>query len=378
MKAPRIGIVGAGGQIGLALLKSLSNDHRLTAFGICRNNVSAARVASQGMPTRVAQTDSAAQLVEATRDLDVLVNCALPQYRPSKTSLANQRFAGSLAIACASKHLIHLSSVAVYGEFIPDRRSLFNNPKPDTLYGKQKLQMERLLRALALKHPMKCTILRVGHVYGAGLRWSQTIFELIKNDGFRLPFDGELPSNAIGIENLVAGIRELLAGEPVQATLNLTDAPQTTWRDVFDLHSRAIGKPAVKPLNRLESERRFRERKSWAETGMTARLARETWRWASHLPASYVASVPSFKSISQWAVARLGSEWLDARLWALQWKRFAPGNHASAPPKVQPLLLSERVPGPCLSYEGSSRAESFALLQCWHDAISEPGTSAWR
>jgi nucleoside-diphosphate-sugar epimerase len=372
MNSPRVGVVGGAGHVGSALLKTLNADHRLTAFGICRNNVSAARLAAQGMPVRIVRTDNAAQLVEATKDLDILVNCALPQYTPSKTLVANQRLADSLSRACVGKHLIHLSSVAVYGDFIPGHTSLFDKPQPDTFYGRQKMQMEHLLRTLAKKHSVKCTILRVGHVYGPELLWSEAIFDLIKKEGFRLPFDGLVPSNAVWITNLIAGIRELLFGEQGQATFNLVDSPQTTWRDIFDLHSQASGNCAVKPLNQFESEQCFRERKQWAETGMTVRVLRETWRWTKHLPAAYFAAVPTLKVASQWAIANIASEKLDARLWAIYSKRFTSGIKANATPGIPSIFISEHVPGPCLRYESKSPAESLAALQEWHDAISAP------
>lgn len=374
MTPPKVGIVGGAGHVGSALLKTLNTDCRVTAFGICRNSVSAARVASQGLPVRIVRTDNPAQLAEATKDLDILINCALPQYRPSKTLVANQRLASSLVRACVGKRLIHLSSVAVYGDFISSRSSLFDNPRPDTLYGRQKLQMEHSLRTLAKKHSVKCTILRVGHVYGAELLWSEAIFDLIQQEVFRLPFDGQLPSNAVWITNLIAGIRELLFNDPGQATLNLLDVPQTTWRDVFDLHSQASGNCAVKPLNQFESERCFRVHKKWAETGMATRVVRETLRWAMHLPGSYVASVPTFKAMSQWAVAKIGSERLDAKLWAVYCERFASEIKANTDPGFPLIFISEHVPGPCLSYKGNSPAESLPALQVWHDAISAPRT----
>jgi nucleoside-diphosphate-sugar epimerase len=372
MSALRVGIIGGAGQVGSALLKVLNSDGELSAFGICRNRVSAARVASQGLPVRIAQTDNAVELSEATRDLDVLVNCALPLYKPSKTSASNQRLASSLATACAGKRLVHLSSVAVYGDFIPGSRVLFDHPRPDTTYGRQKLQMEHLLRKLAKKHSMKCTILRVGHVYGAELRWSETFFDLIKNGDFRLPFDGEIPSNAVWIKNLTAGIREVLINKPVQDTFNLIDSPQTTWREIFDLHSEACGSPTVKPLSQFESKRLSLEAKRRGQTGIAARLILETLAWVKHLPASYIASVPAFKAMSQWAVARVGSERLDARLWAVYCSYLAPRIEANSGPPILPILLSEPIPGPCLSYQGTAAIEYLAALQDWHNVISTP------
>lgn len=376
MSGLRVGIVGGAGQIGIALLKALNSDRELMVFGICRSKVSAARVASQDLQVRVAHTENAAQLAEATRDLDIVVNCALPRYGPAKTFGANQRLANSLARACASKYLIHLSSVAIYGDFIPGDEALFCHPHPDTSYGRQKLQMESLLLTFAKKHSMKCMILRVGHVYGAECRWSEAIFDLVK-EGFRLPFDGQLLSNAIGITNLIAGIRTALLKEPRQATFNLTDAPQTTWREVFDLHSQASGHPAVEPLSHFESEHRFQDRKKWAGTGTTARIALETWRWVKRLPASYIASVPTLKAMMQSAAGQTRSQALEARLWAVYCKRVASGIDASAAPIILPIFLSEPVPGPCLSYAGSGIAENFAALRAWHHMISVPNANAW-
>src|ERR1039458_68218 len=64
MKHLRVGIVGAAGQVGLALLNDLNRDGEFSAFGICRNRVSSARVASLGLPVRTVQTDNAAQLID--------------------------------------------------------------------------------------------------------------------------------------------------------------------------------------------------------------------------------------------------------------------------------------------------------------------------
>jgi hypothetical protein len=232
--------------------------------------------------------------------------------------------------------------------------------------------MEQLLRRLEKKHRMRCTILRLGHVYGSELRWSEAFFDLIKNEGFRLPFDGEIPSNAVWIRNLIAGIREVLINEPVQDTFNLTDTPQMTWRGIFDLHSQACGYPAVKPLNELESKRRYLEAKKRGQTGIAARLVLETLAWAKHLPASYIASVPAFKAMSQSAVVRVGSEKLDAWLWAINWRLFSPVIEVNSSPPILPILLSEPVPGPCLSYQSHPPAECLVALQRWHTAISTP------
>lgn len=376
MNTLRVGIVGAAGQVGSALLKALDRNDEFSAVGIVRNSVAAARIASQGMEARIAQTDNPVGLLEATRDLDALVNCALPRYQPSKTSAANHGLANSLAHACAGKHLLHLSSVAVYGDFISGSRGLFGHPRPDIVYGRQKLQMENLLRKFTVKHSVKCTILRVGHVYGPELRWSEAIFDLIKTENFRLPFGGDIPSNGVWIANLIAGIQEVLIRQAPQGTVNLTDIPQMTWRDVFELHANACGSPAVKPMSKLESKRRFMESKEKSQTGIGARLILETLTWLKHLPASYIASVPSFKAMAQVMIGNLNSEKLDAKLYATYSRHLFQGIEANSGPEISGVFLSEPVPGPCLSYQGRPPVECRAALKDWHDSISEPHANA--
>jgi hypothetical protein len=96
------------------------------------------------------------------------------------------------------------------------------------------------------------------------------------------------------------------------------------------------------------------------------------WRWMRHLPSSFVGSVPAFKEVVRLTVEKIGSERLEAKLWAVYYRLFARVIGASPLPVIHPLFLSEPVPGPSLSYEACSLTAGFAALQAWHDAISDP------
>ena len=72
-------------------------------------------------------------------------------------------------------------------------------------------------------------------------------------------------------------------------------------------------------------------------------------------------------------VAGFRSETLDAKLWALYSRRFSLGVKTRSEEAITPLLLSEPVPGPCLSYEGHSPADLLSELKHWHRCISTPG-----
>jgi nucleoside-diphosphate-sugar epimerase len=370
MCALKVGIVGAAGQVGIAMLDRINRGTGISAVGICRNSVSAARVAAQGLDVRTANTDDPAQLAEVTQDLDALVNCALPQYRPSQTSSANRLLAKALAEVSANKHLVHLSSVAVYGDYIGDEKSVFKLPKPDTAYGRQKLQMEVLLRKYTRDRSGKCTILRVGHVYGPELRWSESLFDLIQRHRFRLPFDGQQASNAIAISNLVEAVREVLLSTPSADTLNVTNLPQTTWRELFDLHSQACVGPFVESLRSSESEDFSRLYRQRARTGTLRRFVKETLGWALHLPGSYIAAVPSLKTFAQQAVALIGNEELDAKIWALYSRTLAPKIGAGSGAAVEPLFFSGPMPGPSVQYQGGAPTDLVPALRSWHEAMS--------
>ncbi|MGD0914503.1 MAG: NAD(P)-dependent oxidoreductase [Terracidiphilus sp.] len=370
MCALKVGVVGAAGQVGLALLRGLNQETGITAVGICRNAVSAARVASQGLDVRAAQTEDPTCLAETLQDLDAVINCALPQYRPSKTSASNRRLAQSLTTACKGKHLIHFSSVAVYGNFISGDEHLFCSPKPDTSYGRQKLQMEKLLRKLAKRRSVQCTILRLGHVYGPELQWSESLFGLIRDNRFRLPFDGRRPSNAVAISNLIEAVKEVLLTKPAGSMFNLTNAPQISWRELFDAHSQACAGSYVGALGPSDSEILGQEHKEWARTGTMGRLIRETLRWMKQLPGSYLASVPALKAIAQQTVAMVGSDTIDARIWAIYCKKLAPRVEDGPARTIPPVFFSEPAPGPCVLYEGRGHSELESALRSWHGAIS--------
>src|ERR1700761_7565 len=69
MKTLCVGIVGAAGQVGSALLKELTIGGEFSAVGICRNRVSSARVEALGLPVRTVDTGNPDALKEATRDV---------------------------------------------------------------------------------------------------------------------------------------------------------------------------------------------------------------------------------------------------------------------------------------------------------------------
>jgi hypothetical protein len=226
------------------------------------------------------------------------------------------------------------------------------------------------LRKYTKNRSGKCTILRVGHVYGPELRWSESLFDLIQRHRFRLPFDGRRASNAVAISNLVEAVREVLLSTPSANTLNVTNLPQTTWRELFDLHAEACVSPFVGSLPSSESEDFTRIYRQRARTGTLSRFVKETMSWALHLPGSYIAAVPTIKTFAQQAVALIGNEELDSKMWALYSRTLAPPIGAGSGAVVEPVFFSGPMPGPSVQYHGGTHTELVPALRSWYEAMS--------
>jgi hypothetical protein len=79
------------------------------------------------------------------------------------------------------------------------------------------------------------------------------VFEDVRTPGFALPFDGRLASNAPSINRFTDGIVRLLSDPPENGVYNFTEQPQRTWREIYDLHTKAWELPPVPALSEQES-----------------------------------------------------------------------------------------------------------------------------
>jgi nucleoside-diphosphate-sugar epimerase len=255
MSEIKVAVTGAAGQVGSALVKRMLEITNIETIAICRNSISAGIVdfLAPGCKIRIGSITEKDAANKLLGDSNVIINCALAMVkgRPRESRLLNKAIIDGFSHLKRLKSLIHLSSISVYGgSIISDKylRSTFENPRADNDYGRSKLYIERYARRMCMSKKLTCYILRVGHVIGPNVDRSRQLIEAARNPHFRLPFNGELPSNTIQVDRLTALITGLLIGSIPSGTYNVADK-EKTWREVFDLHTQAIGLPPVRGMS---------------------------------------------------------------------------------------------------------------------------------
>jgi nucleoside-diphosphate-sugar epimerase len=375
----KVGVAGASGQVGSRLLRHL-RESGIAAVAAVRNPLGAALcdAAAPGSTIRIGSLTPPPGEAHVLDDCDVIVNCALASSGgiPRHAYTRNRALVDGLLGAKALKWLVHVSSVAVYGELIaaqPDADRWQRNPRPGSEYGRSKLAIERYAAQQARARGLCCTVLRLGHVYGAGIARSREILEFARNPAFQLPFDGRLPSNAIHVDAAGGAIAALLSGEPVHGVRALAE-PLATWRDIFDWHTGAVGLPDVPALS---EEASIAQRRIWAD----AAPGRELVSWVRGLPLKSLVRSPATFDVAlrllvrtPFAITRRVSD-MNRRAGArAQIARAEAAGHLTIPP----LYLSDGMPGPFLDLapipdQGFGSAGQRAReLERWFEAWRAP------
>jgi dTDP-4-dehydrorhamnose reductase len=306
-------------------------------------------------------------------DFDLVVNCALPNQGPARNAREAERLAQALAGVGEGTAVMHLSSVAVYGNCFVAGRTRFERPCPDDRYGREKLDMERLIWPLARRRGVRLWICRLGHVYGPGLNWSKIVFNLIADQDFRLPFDGAKPSNAIYLQNIAAAAKHLAATRAESAIYNLVDSPQQSWREIFDLHSKALDTSSVSALSEAESAAVYAQFRSGCGRGLMEKLSLDVAHWLVGLPSQFIAYSKALQTVAEMVLARMKSDELESRLKARYWRAIA-RNRCNGLRVAGPLgcFSSDAVPGPCLGYSGVTASPDLGALAEYERSLTQP------
>ncbi|MGH9022242.1 MAG: NAD-dependent epimerase/dehydratase family protein, partial [Acidimicrobiia bacterium] len=308
-----VAVVGGGGQVGSALVARLSRDPALRVWAVCRNNLTAAPLRLRGLDVRQGDVTRWRDRKTVLAGAQVIVNCALATGLPTAARLEDERVISAL---CESEveHLIHLSSVSVYGSPIAERGGSFARPRPGDAYGQRKLHLDRFVtrRARPLSG-VRCTVLRLGHVYGPGQWLSEAILRLAGREGFALPYAGSRPSNAVHVNNVAAGTRALIGGAPAPPVCNLFDPTGSRWRTVFDWNTGAVG---LAPVPSLSAERAHSATAIWVgrRSPPSLRMAREAMAWAAKAPESFLRSSPATRELCRQGLSLVGSRQLERRI----------------------------------------------------------------
>jgi hypothetical protein len=184
------------------------------------------------------------------------------------------------------------------------------------------------------------------------LTWAQ-------NEDFCLPFDGNLLSNAIHIEQLGDAVIDILSGYQGSGIYNLVDHTHHTWREVFDWHTEAVGLPAVPGMSIEKSQSIKTQYLEQKRKTIPLRLAGEVVRWMRSAPSQLVFACPSIRELTYGVLLRMPVAW--ERQVKTIYRRIAvdrdiqSGFLSDLSVSPEPWLLSDPMPGP---YFVLSRASS--------------------
>lgn len=351
MEKVKVAVTGAAGQVGSVMVRRLHKCPEIETIAICRNAFGAAIIEEgvRGCQIRIGSIEQPKSAMKLLEDCDAIVNCALAMIsgKPKLSRKINKAMIDNYSQLAGLKKFVQMSSISVYGaciDRIKKRRSTFENPRPDNDYGRSKLYIERYANSIFSKKKMKFYNLRLGHVIGANMDRSMEILRFACDPEFRLPLDGESPSNAVHVEELATRVIAILTTEAIKpGTFNVANE-EKSWRNVFNWHTEATGLPMVLGMEAersMEMKRYYRSRS----------VIRDLEAWLKSLPVMRLMQYPAIFELAYGFVAR-APENLTTYL-AAQYKKISIGQQIKAmrehgDPKIGPVYYSDHMPGPYL------------------------------
>jgi nucleoside-diphosphate-sugar epimerase len=246
----RIAVIGASGFVGATLVERLLAERQHQVVPFIHSTGNAWRLSRYGVDLRAVDLLSERDVQASLEGCTHVVNCSRGSEAVMLGGLRN------LLRACkanAVERLVHLSSVAVYGDPPPPEASHEDvEPRPaEGSYGWIKLQQDRMVRA-ACQRGLPSVILCPPNISGAYSFFLLNVLRTMQAGRFALVDGGESACNLVDVENLTKAIMLGLVCEPADATrLFITDDEETTWADVAQaLTTLTDGLPAAPGITR--------------------------------------------------------------------------------------------------------------------------------
>lgn len=238
----KVTVFGASGLVGRVLVERLSLHKDFAVRAVIHSSGNAWGLARSGMELTMASLASKEQIARAVEGTTHVVNCVRPHGDAVRTT-------DNLLEVCRANNiqrLVHLSSIAVYGD-PPAAESIHESAPPNVKkrsYGWAKLQQDRLI-ARAHRRGLSCVVLCPANITGMRSKYLLGILAALREGRLALVDDGRRPYCSTDVINLCAAIEAALTvSEADGRRIYINDGPGQTWRDLVDnLMELADGRP---------------------------------------------------------------------------------------------------------------------------------------
>jgi len=225
-------VAGSTGRLGRRVLAALLR-HKIPCIGLVRSKEAAASLPN-GANARVVDYNDLDSLRKALGDATHVINCAgLVSDSASihELMIANALITRHLLEACPKgiHRFVHVSSIAAYGFHPPNNANEFAPRKPDTPYGRSKMQGERI--ACEWAHRMPVVVLQPGMIYGPGFRegfWP--MLDKLREGKVRIIGDGKNVLPLVHVDDVVRGVLASLRARVPSGSTFLLVHPQVVMQ----------------------------------------------------------------------------------------------------------------------------------------------------
>ncbi len=229
----KILITGSGGFIGNHLIDFLKDSHELITLS--RSTTTLPEINNFAIDlSNSAQVRNTVNTKSFGEYIDVIIHCAAVlspiNNKDMSTFHLNNEITESMihiAQATAAKKIINISSIGVYPNFTGsynEESVIEPSANHECLYSLSKVCSEELFKFF-LKDTMQVINLRLGQVYGSGMR-SDRIYSIMKHELATTNIitvygNGERISNFVSIEHLKNKISQIVLNPNIEGTFNL-------------------------------------------------------------------------------------------------------------------------------------------------------------